>query len=205
VSGVRIGCIVEGHGDSEAVPVLIRRIAEAFDPALYVHVPSPIRIPKSRLVRPGELERAVELAALKIPGQGGILVLLDSDDDCPAHRGPELLQRAFSARPDLLIGVVLAKREFEGWFLAAAESLRGQRGLAQDITPPPDPENVRGAKEWLSDRMPGKRSYSETLDQAALTARFDLTTARRADSFDKCYRQIVRVLQALRGTGSGGR
>jgi hypothetical protein len=88
VSGVRIGCIVEGHGDSEAVPVLIRRIAEGFDPALYVHVPSPIRIPKSRLVRPGELERAVELAALKIPGQGGILVLLDSGDDCPAHRGP---------------------------------------------------------------------------------------------------------------------
>ncbi len=204
MTDVRISCIVEGQGDVQAVPVLIRRIAEAIDPALYVQIPSPIRIPKSRLVRPGELERAVELAALTVEGQGGIIVLIDCDDDCPAQQGPQLLHRAVSARPDLHIGVVLAKREFEAWFLAAAESLRGLRGLAHDLVSPSAPESIRGAKEWLSDRMRGKQSYSETLDQPALAARFDLGVARRADSFDKCYREIDRLLQALRHTSPGG-
>ncbi len=43
---------------------------------------------------------------------------------------------------------------------------------------------------------PGKR-YVETLDQAALTAIFDLKLARRASSFDKLYREIVSFLEAL--------
>ena len=46
---VHVGCIVEGHGDREAVPVLIRRIAERLDPALVVHVASPIRTSRYKL------------------------------------------------------------------------------------------------------------------------------------------------------------
>ena len=30
---LRIACIVEGHGEVEAVPILIRRIAATIDPA----------------------------------------------------------------------------------------------------------------------------------------------------------------------------
>ena len=41
---VKIGCIVEGHGDVEAVPILIRRIAESLYPELAVVIPRPIRI-----------------------------------------------------------------------------------------------------------------------------------------------------------------
>jgi hypothetical protein len=143
-------CIVEGHGDRESVPVLIRRLAAKLDPAMIVHIPPPLRIPKNKLLKPGELERAVELAARRIAGHGAVLILLDSDDDCPAQLGPELLQRATSARRDVPLAVVIAKREFESWFLAAAESLRGNRGLATDLNPPPDPETIRGAKEWLT-------------------------------------------------------
>jgi len=95
--------------------------------------------------------------------------------------------------------VVFAKREFEAWFLAAAESLRGQRGLPDDLAGPPDPEAIRGAKEWLQSRMPHGQSYSESSDQPALTATFDMNAARRADSFDKCFRELVRLLSLLRG------
>ena len=42
------------------------------------------------------------------------------------------------------------------------------------------------------------RSDSETVDQPKLTARFDFDQARRTDSFDKCYRDIVRLLGELR-------
>jgi hypothetical protein len=150
-----IACIVEGHGEVEAVPILIRRIAARVDPARSILVKRPLRITRSQLVRARELERAIELAARQLGRQGGILVLIDSDDDCPAELGPQLLDRARKARSDFPIGVVLAKREFEGWFLASAESLRGKRGLPDDLTSPPDPESIRGAKEWMARHMIG--------------------------------------------------
>ena len=46
--------------------------------------------------------------------------------------------------------------------------------------------------------MESSRTYSETQDQPALAALFDFEQARQADSFDKCYRDIVRLLDELR-------
>jgi hypothetical protein len=199
-----LACIVEGHGEVPAVPILIRRIAESLDPPLVVRVLPPLRVPRYKLVKAGEIERAVELAARKIGGAGGILILIDSEDDCPAELGPQLFKRARAARNNLPMGVVLAKHEFEAWFLAAAHSLRDCRGLPGNLAPPPDPEAVRGAKEWLSARMPANLKYQETLDQPALTAKFSLVEARQADSFDKCYREITRLLKDLDDLGDAG-
>ena len=195
---VKIGCIVEGHGEVAAVPILIRRVVESLYPELLVDTPRPIRVSRSQVVKAGELERAVELAARNIRGHGAIFILFDSDDDCPAQLGPELLCRARQVRNDLPIAVVLAKHEFESWFLAAAESLQGQRGLNGNLQPPNNPEAISGAKEWLSQRMEGTGTYSPTTDQPGLTARFDFEQARNADSFDKCCRDIARLLDVLR-------
>jgi hypothetical protein len=150
-------------------------------------------------MKEGEMERSVNLAGRKLRGQGGILVVLDCDwdDGCPATDGPALLKRAMVVRGDLPIAVILAKREFEAWFLAAAESLRGRHGFQNDLEPPAQAEDIRSAKEWLSDKMPQGRSYAETTDQPAFTAIFDMDLARRADSFDKCYRAIEAMLKQL--------
>ena len=199
---IDLGCVVEGHGEMEALPILIRRIAEAVDPTIALRVHHPIRISRSKLLRPGELERATRLAALNAGGGGAVLIVLDSDDDCPATLAAELLARARHTVGHLPISVVLPKREFEAWFLAAAESLRGVRGLSEELAGPPDPEAVRGAKEWLSDRMVTGRKYRETLDQAALTASFDMVAARRTDSFDKLYREVCRLIAVADRTNS---
>ncbi|MEK6777611.1 MAG: DUF4276 family protein [bacterium] len=200
MTDVRIAAIVEGHGECEAVPILVQRIAATIDPGFRPKVLPPLRIPASRLLKQGEIERSVTLAARKLQGQGGILIIVDCDWDgcCPAHEGPVLLQRAIAARSDLPIYVVLAKKEFEAWFLAAAESLRGKRGLPLDLQPPGDPENIRGAKEWLSEKMQRGRCYAATEDQPAFAELFDLNAARRADSFDKCYRDVQKMLEQLR-------
>ena len=195
---VRIGCIVEGHGEVEAVPTLITRIAANLYPELVIVIPHPIRVSRSKVVQKNELERVVELAARQISGQGAIFIILDSDDDCPAQLGPVLLCRALQVRSDLPIAVVLAKHEFESWFLAAAESLSGHRGLKNDLQSPSNPEAISGAKEWLSQRMEGTGKYRPTVDQRELTAHFDLDQARHVDSFDKCYRDIVYLLDELR-------
>jgi len=177
--------------------LLLRRVAAELDPSLYLDIPPPVRVPRSRLLKkPDELQRAIELAARKAGAAGCVFVLVDADDDCPAELGPRLQRQALGVRGDVPIAVVLAKHEHEAWFVAAASSLRGHRGLEEELEPPPDPEAIRGAKEWLSDRMKAGRTYSPTIDQAGLTGSMDLSEARRTDSFDKCYREIVRLIAA---------
>ena len=90
---------------------------------------------------------------------------------------------------------MLAKTEYEAWFLAAADSISGARGIAPSITPPDDPETIRDAKGWISRHMPPGQSYRPTLDQAALSAVFDLDSARNAPSFDKLWRDVASLLE----------
>jgi hypothetical protein len=98
------------------------------------------------------------------------------------------------------IAVVLAKCEYEAWFLASATSLRGQCGLEIDLSAPAHPETIRDAKGWLTEHMPRGAPYKETLHQLQLTTQFDLALARSINSFDKLYRDI----QALVGAASNG-
>jgi hypothetical protein len=188
---MKVGVIVEGHGEVQAVPILLRRILRELAPALNPSLLTPHRVPRGQLVTREGLGRAIELMARKVGDDGRILVLLDADDDLPCVLGPRLLEQARTCRPDRDISVVIAKREYEAWFLASAESLRGQRRLPEDLAPPPAPENVRDAKGWLGERM--LDGYSETVDQPALTSLFDLTAARRSDSFDKLFREVGRL------------
>lgn len=189
---MNIGVIVEGRGEHDAVPLLLRRIVTWLDPTREVVVAPPHRLPKGRLVKDHEIKRAVELAARKVGAGGPILVLLDADDDAACVLGPKLLSWATAARSDRPISVVVAVREYEAWFLAAARSLSGQRGLPHDMAAPADPERHHSPKRWLDERMPS--GYSETLDQPALTGAMDLQQARRAPSFDKLIRDVARLL-----------
>lgn len=188
--------IVEGQGDETSVRTLLERLVQHINPEWWPTVPRPIRVPRGKIVKDGELERYVDLAA-RIGGPGSrILVLIDADDDCPAQLGPDLLARSQAARPDFESTVVLAKAEYEAWFLAAAASIAGRRGLQADLQPPADPEGIRGAKGWLKDHRTDGLSYGETIDQPALTAIFDLEQARNgAPSFDKLWREIERWVE----------
>ena len=183
---MKIASIVEGHGEVAALPVLLRRLAEWRLPQDYPDVQVPIRIRRDRFLnRDDEFRRYLHLAAAKCGDQGWILMLLDADDDCPATRGEEILQRARACVPNRAVSVVLANREYEAWFIAAAESLDGYRGLAIKPEDASDPETRRDAKGWIKARMPGG-SYGETTDQPAFTAHMDLGEAfARSRSFRK--------------------
>jgi hypothetical protein len=137
------------------------------------------------LVKKDSLQTAVRLAAL---GQDcvAILVLFDADDDCPKELAPILEQWAREAAGGKPCAVVMAHREYEAWFLASIEALRGTAAILPDATSHPDPEAPRDAKGELDLRMPRGASYSPTVDQASLTALLDLESAyRRCRSFRK--------------------
>ena len=130
---MRIGIIVEGHGEVEAFPILVRRLL-ARHGITDVEIPRPWRLPKGKMMRQDELARTVEMVARKTSPGGALLILLDADDDCPAELGLRVLECVRRVRNDRPLSVVVAKREFEAWFLGAAESLRGQRGLPSDLS-----------------------------------------------------------------------
>lgn len=188
---MKLGLIVEGHGEVAALPILLRRISSELGQRT-PEIVQPLRLPKGKIQKESELARAVELMARKTAPDGGILVLLDADDDCPAVWGPRLLGWARKARADRGISIVLAHVEFETWFLHAASSLRGKRGLAEDLISPPDPEKVRDPKGWLAQRLPN--GYSETVDQPALAALFNWQLAEASPSFSKLLRDLKRLL-----------
>lgn len=192
----KIVTIVEGPGEVEAMPILIRRIAALAAPQAVPHVPRPIRVKRDRFLKENELERYVDLAGRQAGPDGSVLIVLDADDDCPPGLASTILGRATRARGDRVIKVVLARREFEAWFLAAADSIAGLRGLPSNLTSPANAESIRNAKGWLTSNMPPGRAYKETRDQPALTSLFDLATARRgALSFDKMWRTVTQLLQ----------
>jgi hypothetical protein len=185
--------IVEGHGEVESVPQLLRRLLSGmgiFD----LLVLSPLRKHRDELLRAGRLEKAVVQAARLRTDVGAVLVLLDADHDCPAVLGPQLLSRAQKAG-GIPVSVVLAKREFEAWILASLETCRGTLGIPEDAVVPEDPENV-GAKGSIR-RNTGQR-YSSAVDQQTLARLIDPELARkRSPSFDKFVREVERLAKLI--------
>lgn len=193
---IRISSIVEGDGEVQALPVLLRRINDWLTPECATQILLPIRVPRSsRLNKPQEFSRHLQLAALKCGDPGWILVLLDADDDCPMELGQVLRDRAQQIVPHRQVAVVLANREYEAWFIAAAASLDGLRSLR--ITPEDaltEAERPRDAKGWLAVRKADRSGYHPITDQPALSARMDLQLAHdRSRSFRKLCSDWTRL------------
>lgn len=180
---MNLASIVEGHGEVGALPVLLRRIADTLGTP--VHCPRPHRVKRQKVVQAGELERALMLQSSRAGPGGGVLVLLDADDDCAVTLARTLASRA-RASPRVRVEVVLAVREFESWFLTTpALSGRGVDLVGEDE----DPDAVRSPKS----RMP--QNYAVTVDQARFAALVDLErTALRSRSFLQLTRAVSRLV-----------
>lgn len=191
---MNIASVVEGHGEVAALPIVIRRILADADPSTFANICQPIRKARGTLLRSMELEKVVELAARRIDRRGAILIVFDSDGEPPCQLGPQLLNRARQVAASIPIRLVLAHCEWEAWYLAAASSLAGHRGLKTPLVPPDHPEAIRGAKEWLTRNMAASRKYSPPINQPAFAGMFDLNAARTAPSFAKLYRDVLSLL-----------
>jgi hypothetical protein len=191
--------IVEGHGEEEALPTLLRRFSAECAHEGFIKINPPIRIKAGSFLRDDEYFRKyITLAAAKaVQGdrKGLVFILLDCEDDCPAALGPRLLQNAKAVRADIEYLVVLAYREYESWFIAAAQSLSGVAGLPMDMKAPPDIYAIRGAKEWLGRRMAQK--YDPLIHQADFTKRIDFSQASQLKSFRRFRKKFHAYLASV--------
>jgi len=192
-----IAPIVEGQGEEQATRILLERISMTVSPALVARVNPPIRVKSGSFMNDDAyLSRYVALAAAKAAQSSGfVLIMLDCEDDCPAQLGPVLLAKARKVRPDVPMVVALAYREYETWFVTAARSLAGCRGLPLDLVAPENPEAYRDAKGWLGQRMPS--GYDPVVDQASFTSTFSLCEAAKNPSFRRLLRRVRAQIRSM--------
>ncbi len=215
----RLVLLVEGQGDVEAAPVLLKRLLgeyHAFD--IVFPDPAPFRVGEyGRISRNdfGEWRRFLEAAA-KRRDLGGCLLLLDGDSPlkvegqafCAARAARRLAEEArkVGAGAVFSVAIVFACMEFESWLIAGAQSLAGKsfldgrKGLP-DMTEqiPADPETApRDAKGWFRARI--KSGYSPTRDQKELTELVDLGVIRQVGmrSFQRLESALGQLVAAIR-------
>lgn len=198
---LNIAPIVEGDGEVVAVPILLRRLIPHLCANAFAEILRPIRQPRDRLVHNKDqcLKNSILLAAAKLKqlkfGHTAslILVLCDADEDCAKTLAEQMSSVASESGSQQSVSTILAVREYETWFVGAAESLDRFLHLAGDI--PENPEQSGSKKRWIEDRFKGT-NYSETVDQARMTAAMDLTLCRqRCPSFAKLCRDLERLMR----------
>jgi hypothetical protein len=195
VIGIRIAAVVEGEGEVAAVPVLVRRIGIEMCGGTYLTVSKPARLSRSKMARSDDINRIVRIQAAEVTGPGGVLVLLDADDDCPVECA-SAIKGCCASVVKCPVEIVVAKREFEAWFLAGIESLRGHRAVRPGASCDVDPEGRRGAKELLEQCMTEK--YRPIRHQPSFAERLDLDMA---GSRSRSLRQLILAVKRLVGDG----
>lgn len=193
----RLTCVVEGHGEVNALPNLCARIITYLDVRGW-HVDSaPIRLPRSILVDEGAsgptrksnkagICRALGLAAAR--GADGVLIVCDSDDDCAATWGPHATAEILLNN---VVGVaVMSVREYEAWLLWSFSV--SERTSARILR---SPETIRDAKGAVSRLFHG---YLPAVHQLQLTRRINIGQVRKdSDSFDKLVRGIAQLCNVV--------
>jgi len=185
--------IVEGPGEVGAVPVLLRRFqAECRRWDFEIERPKNAH-GRGNLTKEGGLERFLQHAS-HVQNCRVILVIMDSEDECPKDIGTNFVERALSLNMLPAIFFVFPKRNFESWFAASLPTLRGLRAGASFDG---DVEN-RGGKAILNEWMPPGRIYKETMDQAPMTKYMNFGLIRpRSRSFrrmENAFREIREIV-----------
>jgi hypothetical protein len=205
---LRIQVIVEGQGEVEAVLRLLARLWQevAGD---YLEPLRPFRQPQGTLRKEEGLHKAVNAAWIQLGCRASpdarkvLLLLMDSEGDCPAELGPKVLGWAKAARSDADVACVVAHHMFETWFAACASSLAGYNGLPTDLTTPPEPEANGLGKGWLRKQL--SRKYQEPIDQPKFASKMDIAMCREnSPSFAKLWRELARralATPAVEGVG----
>lgn len=194
-----IAPIVEGYGEVSAIGELIRRIGLELLEGTWIEVAQPFRLGSGKMRKASELASAIRVVAERVRGRGGVLVLRDRDDAglCP-------VELAETLRPDkslVSVGVeiVIAYREYESWFLAAAGSLRAHPDVRDNAVTPANPEGKRDAKRQLENLM--LESCKETRHQPKFSALLDLA---EASENSRSFRRMVHAVRTLTAEPASG-
>ena len=187
--------VVEGAGDVAAFPVLLRLILQQMynRPDIIVAQGNMVVRANGRQNLENKLEKFLGHAQNK-PECDAILVLLDTDGECPVELAQRLLQRCEEIGLIRPVEIVCAHWTFESWFLASLETIKGQRGISEAAALSLDAEDIQNPKQWLTNHMPDGQAYKETLHQASLSSFIDIELTYHNS---RSFRRLCHALELL--------
>ncbi len=195
----KIIAIVEGKGERDAVPGLLRRILGERRGRFDVAIP-PGMSTNGKINLINQLERFLRTALIE--GCDGILVLVDTDtDDCPRDLAYSLSERAATMNLDVPVAIVCPNSEYETWLICSLSDqtsvgIRGRLDIDASIAFPDNVEQIRDAKGWL--RFHSRQPYKPTSHQAALTHQIDLDLVHsRSRSFRRLCQAVDELIDAI--------
>jgi len=213
----RLILFVEGEGEADAVPTLVRRLlTEQGNWHDVLLDDNPFRVGSvDKLVKADfhDWKRLLR-ASLKRPNVAGVLLILDGDMEkvagtvfCAAVVAKSLAGAAMhvGAGKTFSVAVVLARQEYETWLVAGVASLAGRRlpdgRLIESNAKAPEGDlelSPRDAKGWLGTIVEG--GYKPTRDQAALTrlVDFEVIRAPKLRSFRRLESAVLSLREAIR-------
>lgn len=189
----KLSLIVEGDGEVTAFPNLINRIlqTQSLGFSLFADTPKNAHSRNNILKKDG-LERFIRFCIAD--KADAILVLFDSDDDCPKKLAQDFYKRVQRMNIHIPIALVCAKCEYEAWFLANIDTLI-QNGLLKsdasyDTTKIEEKRDVKG---WLSTNMPSGK-YKEVTDQLKMTRYIEF---ERTHELSRSFRRLMHAIEEL--------
>lgn len=211
-SKFKLLAIVEGPGDEDAVPFLLRTwffehdlLAEFETSDLAISANGCGRLTAEyNAAKHLGIEHYVSRALLDDPD--AILVLLDADKECIKREneglpkyGPTMLARAKTAAIGTPVSVVIADPELEMWFLAAQKRLTKcgmfhEGELLSDEFFSQPKSGCKGKVEELIGRK-----YVETADQAKFASQVSFKDAEMSDcrSFKKLAKELNSLVEQI--------
>lgn len=189
---LRIALVVEGYGDRDAVPIVVRRYLHSVG-EWEIAPGKPLNAKgRGNLTKNGQLEKFVR-QAVREPGAGGVLVVLDTESEPACELGPALLQRAAEAAGPLPARVCLAVRKFENWIAAS--------DLHEPAWKPGEAGYEGGGADAAIRAWSPTGVYAKTAMQATFATRLDLSLVReRCPSFARLLLRIDDLRGLIRAT-----
>ncbi|HOY94224.1 MAG TPA: hypothetical protein PK509_00710 [Catalimonadaceae bacterium] len=200
-----IHVVVEGHGETLAMGKLLAKLSH------HLGIDSTQFAPPRKDRRVFTEKGIAELVHLAQSSKStGLLIIRDSEDDCPKENAPKMSEWIESLQPQIPVAYVLLYREFETLFLSVASRICGQElvlhGTKAKIRLNPnfqiefDPERRRDAKGELNNLFPGNQIYKPTLHQLPLVTLCKIEWLEEAQlpSFGSLQRALLHLSNPAR-------
>lgn len=188
--------IVEGQGDEKAAPILVRKILQQ-----HGHYDVDLRPTQRRGEYPAVAKSFDNFFLAATKERAPILWIMDFDAkgyDCPYREATHLSGRAAQLYPDWPIAFAFLVKEFETLFLHDEAATRTVfTDIPRQVVFPARPEDIRGAKEWLSEKRPKGSAYKESVHQQKIAAHLDIELLRqKSPDFAHLERALLSLIDA---------
>ena len=177
-TGFYVFAIVEGKGELKAVPNLLHRLWEANikSPPLRTGK-QPYKVRRGDFINNQKVRREYlnEVGYRARQCYGGVLILLDAEEECCRDfvHGDKIKDIRADI-DEILVGIphffALAEKGYESWLVAGLGGINTEKGVSED---------------WINankDKTGLDRKYNKIVDQLKLTSKMDIQRARKVNS-----------------------